>query len=474
MCRFGGLRKGEPPARSLDRRAARDSVPCNPSIPMMSLSLSRLGAQRLRFSALALFSAILAPASRGADGGSPAPFYLRDGDRVVFYGDSITEQTFWGVGAYADFTETYVLTRFPKLKVDFTNSGWGGDAVSWSGGGQVDKRVERDIVAHRPTVVTIMLGMNDGKYQAFDPALFKAYRDGYRRIVGTLSRELPGVRLTLIEPSPYDDITRPALFEGGYNAVLLRYSEFVRGLAAGLGQNVADFNTPVVGVLRRAELADPALAQRIINDRIHPGPGAHLVMAEALLRSWNAPSLVAEVGIDAATGLASAQRARVSNLKVGSSITWSQIDESLPMPADLSDPAVALAVANSDFFDALDREPLRVTGLAAPSYALKIDGTPIGVFTREELDSGINLARFPTPMATQAAAVQKLTARRNHFRFVGWHWIEVVLGQQDSTDAIQRAVPALLRAVDAEETEIVGQQRAAAQPVPHAFELDPQ
>ena len=57
---------------------------------MMSLSLSRLGAQRLRFSALALFSAILAPASRGADGGSPAPFYLRDGDRVVFFGDSIT------------------------------------------------------------------------------------------------------------------------------------------------------------------------------------------------------------------------------------------------------------------------------------------------------------------------------------------------------------------------------------------------
>ena len=79
------------------------------------------------------------------------PFQLKDGDRVVFYGDSITDQRL-----YTTFAETYVVTRFPKTKVTFTHSGWGGDRVGGGGGGAVDLRLERDVLAYRPTVMTIM------------------------------------------------------------------------------------------------------------------------------------------------------------------------------------------------------------------------------------------------------------------------------------------------------------------------------
>src|SRR5271156_865789 len=88
-------------------------------------------------------------------------FYLKDGDRVVFYGDSITDQRL-----YTTFTESYVLTRFPRMKVDFTHSGWGGDRVTGGGGGYIDLRLQRDVLPYRPTVLTIMLGMNDGSYRA--------------------------------------------------------------------------------------------------------------------------------------------------------------------------------------------------------------------------------------------------------------------------------------------------------------------
>ncbi|HNY39814.1 MAG TPA: hypothetical protein PKJ41_05450, partial [Bryobacteraceae bacterium] len=57
-------------------------------------------------------------------------FHLSDGDRVVFYGDSITDQRL-----YTTFVETYVRTRFPNMNVKFTHSGWGGDRVSGGGGG---------------------------------------------------------------------------------------------------------------------------------------------------------------------------------------------------------------------------------------------------------------------------------------------------------------------------------------------------
>src|SRR3954463_13859667 len=76
------------------------------------------------------------------------PFYLKDGDRVVFYGDSITDQRL-----YTTYVETYVVTRFPKADITFVHSGWGGDRVGGGGGGRIDKRLKRDVFAYKPTVM---------------------------------------------------------------------------------------------------------------------------------------------------------------------------------------------------------------------------------------------------------------------------------------------------------------------------------
>src|SRR6185503_5682171 len=136
-------------------------------------------------------------------------FFLKDGDRVVFYGDSITDQRL-----YTTFAETYVLTRFPKLNVSFVHSGWGGDRVTGGGGGQVDLRLRRDVIANKPTVMTIMLGMNDGSYRAFDEKIFDTYAKGYQHIIDSVKKELSGIRITVIQPSPFDDVTQPPRFEG--------------------------------------------------------------------------------------------------------------------------------------------------------------------------------------------------------------------------------------------------------------------
>jgi hypothetical protein len=61
--------------------------------------------------------------STAALGGS-AEFQVHDGDTVVFYGDSITNQRLYTV-----FTEAYVLTRFPHIHVNFVHSGSSGDRV---------------------------------------------------------------------------------------------------------------------------------------------------------------------------------------------------------------------------------------------------------------------------------------------------------------------------------------------------------
>jgi lysophospholipase L1-like esterase len=393
-------------------------------------------------------------------------FALKDGDRVVFYGDSITDQRL-----YTTFTETYVVTRFPKLDVSFVHSGWGGDRVTGGGGGPIDVRLRRDVFAYKPTVMTIMLGMNDGSYRAFDERIFETYAKGYQHIIDSVKETLPGIRVTVIEPSPFDDVTQPPRFEGGYNAVLVRYSQFVKQLADKEKLGVADLNAPVVAALEKAKATDADLAKKIIPDRVHPGPGGHLLMAAELLKSWHAPALVSAVEIDVRSKKAAdARRTTVSELKTGEEISWTQLDEALPMPVDLSDPVVALALKSSDFLQALDQQTLKVTGLNAGTFRLKIDDDEVGSFTREQLAEGINLATLPTPMAKQAAEVHKLTLQHNNIHFQRWRQIQVPLADGKSP-RVQKAARDLMTAMDEDEADVVKEQRAAAQPNRHRFQL---
>lgn len=402
-------------------------------------------------------------------------FYLESGDRVLFYGDSITQQRF-----YTMFVESYVVTRFPYLDVSFVNSGWGGDSVTGGKGGPVDLRLQRDVIPYKPTVITVMLGMNDGRYRPFDPDLFHTYTSGYEDIVQRLRHALPGLRMTLIEPSPYDDVTRPPAFglrqhptpspsgSGGYNSTLLRFSEFVKQLAAREGLQVADLNSPVVAMLEKAKSLDAELAQTILPDRVHPAPGGHLVMAAALLKAWNAPAIVSSVRINAETKkVERVENARVSDLNMEKDISWMQTDFALPMPIDRKDPVIALVLKSSNVFDSLNQELLAVSGLHGEKYTLKIDGKEIGSFSGQQLGAGVNLADLHTPMSEQAEEVNELTLKRNSIHFARWRSVQVPF--EKSPGAADKTIKAL----DELDRDLARAQHNTARPLTHSFEVSP-
>jgi len=411
---------------------------------------------RLRL-VLALFPFMFAAASAAQEN-----FYLHNGDTVVFYGDSITDQRL-----YTTFVETFVLTRFPEMQVRFVHSGWGGDRVTGGGGGTIDERLERDVIAYRPTVMTVMLGMNDGGYRAFDEGLFKKYCAGYQHIVDIMKQRVPGLRMTLLQPSPFDDFTREPQFPGGYNSVLVRYGEFVKELAEKNGLAVADLNGPMVEVLRKAATVDSALAQRIIPDRVHPGPAGHLIMALSLLKAWRATPVVTAVEIDVPSAqVRRAVNTTVTGLTTGSSVSWTQKDKSLPMPVNMKDPVTAFAVRLSNFTDALNQQTLKVTGLSAKLYTLKINGTQVGSFTSEQFQNGLNLAEIETPMAKQAAEVHNLTMKRTAVHQMRWREVQMAF----RNDNLLR-VPSILDNLDALDADIGARQKAAAQPAATFYEL---
>jgi lysophospholipase L1-like esterase len=458
------------------------------------LNQSRLSLPRW----IILIGSLLSPFLAEPGVAGEAPFYLKSGDNVCFYGDSITEQRYYGVDV-----ETFVRTRFPGLHVKFVNSGVGGDKVTGGWAGGIDERLQRDVFPFKPNIVTIMLGMNDGRYQPFDPQIFAVYTNGYEHIIQSLQEHLPGVRIILIEPTPYDDVTEPPKFPGGYNGVLLRYAAFVRHLAAEHHLMCVDFMTPMLDVMKKSEAQDSGLAHEVIPGRVHPSAVGELIMAQALLTAWNAPAVVTAVAIDAADRtVIHAENTAVDGLATANgSVSWTQNDQALPFPIlglhedwwqfpqhdesispvsiyspapapqwDYTNAAAEMIVRLSGFYSALDQETLKIQGLEAGKYQLRINDKPIGQFGAEQLESGINLAQYDTPMLEQAYRVLDLVWKRAAWRFFAWRGIQIRLAFDDDT-AVQKAADSLMAALHAQKNQIEDQEYIASHPQPTHYEL---
>jgi lysophospholipase L1-like esterase len=415
-------------------------------------------------------SCALFAASTTAVAADTDSFSLKSGDRVVFYGDSITDQRLYTV-----ITETYVVTRYSDLAVTFVHSGWGGDKVSGGGGGPIDVRLSRDVLAYKPTVMTIMLGMNDGLYRPETEANDRIFFDGYKHIVESVRSALPGIRITAIQPSPYDDVTRAPNFPGGYNQVLISFGRWIGNYAENNGLNAADLNTPVVAMLRRANELDPVTAQTIIKDRVHPGFSGHLIMAEALLKSWHARPLVSSVSIDAASKprVASTEHAQVTDLSKSATLSWTETEDALPLPfpewqGSWDQGNLGLVIRSSDVGEALNDESLKVSGLKSGVYTLSIDGTKAATFNDGELARGVNLALYETPMTKQGKQVYDLTVAHCNVHNDRWRNIQVPLAEYNLAPA-----SAAMQSADSLEEAILQKRTQAAKPKAHKYELTP-
>ena len=391
---------------------------------------------RAAFSAL-LF-ALLLPAH--ADG--PGSFFLRDGDTVVFYGDSITEQQNYGRDI-----ETYVLTRYPDLHIKFINSGWTSDLVSGGKGGSVETRVKRDVLPYHPTVVTILLGMNDGEYTHFKQSNYDAYTDGLTLLVDRLTRELPGVRLTLLTPTFYDEGAPGSRHIHGYNDVLLKFRDFVKTLGGKRDILAVDLNAPLAEATRRGRALDPRFT--LIADGVHPNEAGQAIMAAAILKAWHAKAAPTEVLLDPA-----------APTPVTDALPW-------PLPEKAA-PAFAVSPLPGMF----DAFRARASGLTSDQYDLLVDGRPVKTVTRRELAAGLDLTRLPgLPQSKQAAQVRDLVqSRLDAWRYL-WNTGPNAIAHKG--DAPSSTEVAALTAIDHWLDDRRDRAHDAAQPQPHTFSLRP-
>jgi lysophospholipase L1-like esterase len=391
-------------------------------------------------------------------------FALHDRDVVVFYGDSITAQQLYTV-----YAETAVRALHPEWKLRFYNAGVGGDKVTGGIAGTADERLTRDVFSRKPTVITIMLGMNDRNRNKKDPeAGYLAFVSGYRHLLEQFARQAPTARVYLIGPSPLDDITR--VHDGG-NDELIRFSSAVQKLAEEFHMHFLDFNRPVTEMLHLATSENLLAAEALIPDRVHPQGAVHLRMAQALLDAWHYPATFASVELEAGNAtLLQANGSQVSGVEqdADGSLLWTERDTPDSIPFVQVDANLILWKRFAPG-PHLGHRLLQVRALDRRAhYQLMIDGLAFGsALDVETLRRGINLDDLDTPMHLAARTLNYASADSQlnqvvRTRLIGRHGLETagkptfLEGASDLNDAVEASEQAAEK---------------ASQPTEHKFRL---
>jgi lysophospholipase L1-like esterase len=172
------------------------------------------------FAPLALFAA---PAS---------PFELRDGDRVVFIGDTLIERE-----QHFGYVEMMMTQRVPDRNVTFRNLGWSADtpegqsrvSFDWSkNSNEWFRQLLEQIKQVQPTVVVLGYGMAN----SFDgDAGLDRFTTSYNRLMDAILELNKDTRFILLSPVRHEKLPAPLPDPARHNEMLASYVKVIQGIA---------------------------------------------------------------------------------------------------------------------------------------------------------------------------------------------------------------------------------------------------
>ena len=185
--------------------------------------------------------------------------------RIVCFGDSVTG-VYYHTGsrrAYTDMLGIALRMSVDKAQVEMVNAGISGHTTI-----NALARIEKDVLSHKPDLVTVMFGLND---------MVRVPLDDYRANLKTIVAKCREVGAEVVLATPNNVVTtssRPT-------EKLIKYCDVVREVGRELSMPVCDCYREMNGLRAQDEFAWKLL----MSDAIHPNMDGHKVMAELLART---------------------------------------------------------------------------------------------------------------------------------------------------------------------------------------------
>jgi len=201
---------------------------------------------------------------------------IRSGEpvRIVCFGDSVTG-VYYHTGsrrAYTDMLGLALKKTHRRANVTMVNAGISGHTTV-----NALARIDTDVLAHKPTLVTVMFGLND---------MTRVPLEKYRENLVTIIRKCRAVGAELVLCTPnnvIDTSSRPT-------GKLLEYCQVVRQVAR--EQDVALWDC--YNAFEQIRTRDAFAWRMLMSDEIHPNMDGHKRIAEGMARriTGHAVSLV--------------------------------------------------------------------------------------------------------------------------------------------------------------------------------------
>lgn len=332
---------------------------------------------------------VVAQTGTGSAVESPdAPFVLKNGERVVFLGNSLFENDF-----QYGYLELALTTRWPDRDVTFRNLGWTGDNVYG---------IARSTITNPPTGYELLM---QHLTKAAPTLVFIGYggieaqegESGMASFVEGLTKLLDktdqlGARAVLLSPIPVLS-AESAESMVRQNALLETYASAIGKLASARGKRYIDLFKPMQAISNKAALTD---------NGIHLNEAGYYQLATLLEQNLGfgpryKPTTIA-LGRNTAqvTGPARVREGGTA----GDNLTFTLDEGYLPLPRPADDKGLA------------DSGPvLTITGLKKGFYTLTADQAPLITASAKEWEAGVALNQGG--VFTQARELQQMILKKN-------------------------------------------------------------
>jgi lysophospholipase L1-like esterase len=192
---------------------------------------------------------------------------LKDSDRIVFFGDSITQ--------FGSKPDGYVTLFANELKksgktTQVINSGVCGNRVP-----NLQQRLQKSVLNHKPTIVWIFIGINDVGYERYglDKATPKPeFEAGLRDIIGQIQKA--GAIVVLATPSVIGEKKSGNRFD----AKLDEYAEVSRAIAKDTGSTFCDLRKAFKAELEKVNTKNTEKGV-LTEDEIHLNAAGNVLVA---------------------------------------------------------------------------------------------------------------------------------------------------------------------------------------------------
>ncbi len=201
---------------------------------------------------------------------------LKKGERIIFLGDSIT-QGGGGPKGYVTLIKKEMAAKHKELGIDVVNAGISGNKVP-----DLQRRLTKDVIAKKPTLVVIYIGINDVWHGERDPARGttpEKFEGGLKEIIAKIQKA--GARVVLCTPTV---IGEKKIGTNSLDAKLDQYADISRKIAREAGLPLCDLRKAFVDYLAKHNAANKERGV-LTTDRVHLNDAGNALVAETILRS---------------------------------------------------------------------------------------------------------------------------------------------------------------------------------------------